>query len=442
MQSSDAMIPANPVLRKQAIAARTTLLEGEVTSLQMKLRDMYSGQAYSRSYPMVGPIGGEATINFISTLHTWQRMDAGAPRDIVINLNSYGEFDSHGRPSFTDSFAIIDAIRRFQSKGHRVIVQVTGTAALQAAAIMQIADERVITPNSWILLTEASFGGFQVNSEAARDEIRFRKDLATQADSFILDNSKIDPATFKEKTEYERQWWIDADEAVELGLVDRVGVVSAQPFKMPELPVAFSDDDSPEDRLAKADILRNFLRGHIQESELRGLEIETMNPRELYFFGEVNHISTGMAIMSLQKFARSPHAEIDLYLNSPGGSVHDGLALMDVMTEVKAGGHKINVIVLGQAASMGGFILQAASHRVMGKNARILIHRISKIFRGTSSQLDEQEEQMQRLESQALPLLAARSNLTVEDIQKRSEKNDWWIGADEALELGLVDEVI
>ena len=127
MQSSDAMIPANPVLRKQAIAARTTLLEGEVTSLQMKLRDMYSGQSYSRAYPLVGPIGGEATINFISTLHTWQRMDHGAPRDIVINLNSYGEFDAHGRPSFTDSFAMIDAIRRFQAKGHRVIVQVTMT---------------------------------------------------------------------------------------------------------------------------------------------------------------------------------------------------------------------------------------------------------------------------------------------------------------------------
>lgn len=78
----------------------------------------------------MGPIGGEATLNFISTLHTWQRLD-DKPRDIVINLNSYGEQDQFGA-SFTDSFAIIDAIRRFQSKGHRVIVQVTGTAALQA----------------------------------------------------------------------------------------------------------------------------------------------------------------------------------------------------------------------------------------------------------------------------------------------------------------------
>lgn len=440
MQETDVMANVNPALRDLSVATRTALLEGEVRTLQMKLQDIYSGRSYARTYPLVGPIGGESTLNFISTLHTWQRLD-DKPRDIVINLNSYGEQDQFGA-SFTDSFAIIDAIRRFQSKGHRVIVQVTGTAALQAAAVMQIADERVITPNSWIMLSESSFPGFHSGSDAARDEIRFRKDLAAQADRFLLERSTINAETLKAKTEYEKQWWINAQEARELGLVDRVGVHSAQPFEMPEMPVTIGDDDSPADKLAKADILRNFLRAHIQKSELRALEVETLNPREIYFFGEVNHVSTGMTILSLQKFARSPQAEVDFYLNTPGGSVHDGLALMDVMQEVRAGGHKINVIVLGQAASMGGFILQAASHRVMGKNARILIHRISRIFRGTGSQLEEQEEQMAKLEAQALPLLAARSKLTVEEIQKRSEKNDWWIGSDEALELGLVDEVI
>jgi len=102
----------------------------------------------------------------------------------------------------------------------------------------------------------------------------------------------------------------------------------------------------------------------------------------------------------------------------------------------------VNIVVLGQAASMAGFLLQSASKRVMGKNARILIHRISRIFGGGGSQLDDQEEQMKRLEAQALPLLAKRSKLTFEQIQERSRSHDWWLTADEALELELVDEVV
>ena len=90
---------------------------------------------------------------------------------------------------------------------------------------------------------------------------------------------------------------------------------------------------------------------------------------------------------------------------------------------------------------MGGFILQSGTRRVMGQNARILIHRISRTFGGGSSELEDQEEEMRRLEAQALPLLAGRSKLTVDDIRKRSEHRDWWLTASEALELGFVDEV-
>ena len=428
-------------LQEASLKARASLLGGDVRALEMRLRDLYTSAAFTRTYPLVGPLGGELSLDLITSLHSWQRTE-DEPRDVVINLNSDGEYDQFGH-RFTDTFALIDVIRRFQSKGHKVIIQVTGTASRQAVALLQIADERIITPSSYIILAESQFPGFHSGSDGARDEIKFRKSLEEQANAFLLNRTKISAEQLKDKTEHDQSWMVSADEALKLGIVDRVGVHKADPYPFPDMPIAISGNETTAELVAKYDIQRNFLRSLLNEKEIRELEAATQSPRELYFFGGVSHVSCGRAIMSLQRFAHAcKPCEVDFYLNSPGGSVHDGLSLMDVMEEVKASGHKINVIVLGQAASMGGFILQAASHRVIGKNARVLIHRISRIFRGTGSQLEQQEEQMARLEAQALPRLAARSKLSVEQIQEKCDKNDWWLTAEEALEHGFVDEII
>ncbi|MBI1272361.1 hypothetical protein GC174_18200 [bacterium] len=423
------------------LSSRCQALESEVRSLELELRKYYSGVNCARNYPMVGPIVSEAALAFISSTHAWHRFDGDILQDIVIQLNSEGEFDDFGN-SFTDTFAIIDAIRRLQSKGHRVIVQVTGTASRQAVAILQIADYRVITPNSAIMLTESTFPGFHRDSSSSRDEIRYRKELEAHANRFIIQRSQITAEDLKANTEYQKEWWFNAQESLDYGLVDMVGVYPSGALVVPPYPVQIEASDTLQIRKQKLSIQKNFLRYHLDQGEIKEMEVMLENPRNLYFFGEVNHISAGTTIIKLQEYSRLSHSVVDIYLNTPGGSVHDGLALMDVMEELKAAGHIVNLIVLGQAASMGGFILQAASRRVMGANARILIHRISRIFGGGGSQIEDQDAQMKRLEEQAMPLLAARTNLSVEEILERTNKQDWWITAKEALELGLIDEII
>jgi ATP-dependent Clp protease protease subunit len=139
---------------------------------------------------------------------------------------------------------------------------------------------------------------------------------------------------------------------------------------------------------------------------------------------------------------RDPTAPITVVFNSPGGSVLDGLALFDYLRQLRAAGHVITTVALGRAASMGAVLLQAGDHRVIGANAFLLVHEVSNLSSGKVSEMADGVEFSRRLQRRLVAILADRSPLTEVQIQRRWERKEWWLDAEEAVSLGLADNVL
>jgi len=160
------------------------------------------------------------------------------------------------------------------------------------------------------------------------------------------------------------------------------------------------------------------------------------------FIGVVNSGSVQYCVQSLTQWARrDPGCDITIIFNSPGGSVIEGLALYDCISELKAKGHTFTTMARGYAASMGGILLQAGDKRIVGPNAHILIHEVSSGAIGKTSEIKDELAFIERLQARCVAILAEKSTLTVQQIKRRWTKTDWWLDADEAVSLGFADEI-
>jgi ATP-dependent Clp protease, protease subunit len=138
--------------------------------------------------------------------------------------------------------------------------------------------------------------------------------------------------------------------------------------------------------------------------------------------------------------SEDPDKDVSLYINSPGGSVTAGLAIYDTMQYVKP---QVSTICLGQAASMGAFLLAggAPGKRFAVPNARIMIHQLSGGYQGTGSDIEIQARETLRLKSRLNELLARHTRQPLERIEKDTDR-DYFMGPGEAKEYGVIDDVI
>lgn len=157
-------------------------------------------------------------------------------------------------------------------------------------------------------------------------------------------------------------------------------------------------------------------------------------------------INTGSAewfMGSLRKLSRMyPGRPIVIELNSPGGSINEGLAMFDEVLRVRAEGHHVTIRVRGEACSMAIILLQAADVRQMGPNSWLMFHESAGGAEGKQSEIADAAELMSRYQDQLAGLLAARSNKPKSHFVKlyKARKDVWW-NADESLALGLVDAI-
>jgi ATP-dependent Clp protease, protease subunit len=135
-----------------------------------------------------------------------------------------------------------------------------------------------------------------------------------------------------------------------------------------------------------------------------------------------------------------PKADIWLYINSPGGSVTAGMAIYDTMQFVRP---DVGTICMGLAASMGQFLLcaGAAGKRYALPHTRIMMHQPSGGLRGQAADIAIQAEQMLHIKRLLAERIAEHTGQTPEKIQEDSER-DRWFTAEQAMEYGLVDQVI
>lgn len=143
-------------------------------------------------------------------------------------------------------------------------------------------------------------------------------------------------------------------------------------------------------------------------------------------------------ILFLEK--ENPDADIDVYVNSPGGSVTAGMAIYDVIRHVKC---PVATTCVGMAASMGTAILVAGTRgkRYAMPNARIMIHQTSGGYRGTMTDARIYLEEMAKMNETYVRLIAEGTGKEPEQVRKDLDR-DYWMSADEAKAYGIVDEII
>jgi ATP-dependent Clp protease protease subunit len=138
--------------------------------------------------------------------------------------------------------------------------------------------------------------------------------------------------------------------------------------------------------------------------------------------------------------SEDPEREINMYINSPGGSVTAGLAIYDTMQFVRP---PVSTLCVGQAASMGAVLLAAGAKgkRYALPNARIMIHQLSGGFEGQAADIDIQAREALRLRELLNEILANHTGQTMKKIEKDTDRDNF-LSAAQAVEYGLIDEVI
>ena len=166
-----------------------------------------------------------------------------------------------------------------------------------------------------------------------------------------------------------------------------------------------------------------------------------LNDRIIFLGEEVNATTASLVVAQLLYLeAQDPDKEIQLYINSPGGSVTDGMAIYDTMQYVKC---DVSPICVGMAASMGAFLLSAGTkgRRLALPNAEIMIHQPSA---GTKGQVTDMAIHLRRLEiikKRLNHIMAENTGKDVETVTADCERDNF-MTAEEAKEYGLIDKVI
>ena len=166
-----------------------------------------------------------------------------------------------------------------------------------------------------------------------------------------------------------------------------------------------------------------------------------LNDRIIFLGEEVNATTASLVVAQMLYLeAQDPDKDIQFYINSPGGSVTDGMAIYDTMQYVKC---DVSTICIGMAASMGAFLLSAGAKgkRLALPNAEIMIHQPSGGTRGQASDIKIQAEWMLRTREKLNRILAANTGKSIEQIAVDTERDNF-MSAEEALSYGLIDKVI
>ena len=166
-----------------------------------------------------------------------------------------------------------------------------------------------------------------------------------------------------------------------------------------------------------------------------------LNDRIIMLHEEVNAATASLVVAQLLFLeGQDPNKDISLYINSPGGSVTDGMAIYDTMQYIKC---DVSTICMGMAASMGAFLLAAGTKgkRYALPNADIMIHQPSGGAQGQATDIEIHTQHILRTKQKLNEILAANTGQPL-DVIKRDTERDNFMTAQQALEYGLIDKVI
>ena len=165
-----------------------------------------------------------------------------------------------------------------------------------------------------------------------------------------------------------------------------------------------------------------------------------LKERIVFLCGPVDDVVANLIMAQLLWLeSENPDKDIHLYINSPGGSVTAGLSVYDTMQFVRC---DIATMCVGQAASMGAFLLAAGAEgkRVSLPNSRIMLHQPSGGSQGVAADIEIQAREIVLIRTRLNEILAEHTSQAIEKIAEDTDR-DYWMNPEEALEYGLVDTV-
>lgn len=197
------------------------------------------------------------------------------------------------------------------------------------------------------------------------------------------------------------------------------------------------------------------MRNEIEKSNLVPTVIETTNRGEraydifsrllkeriVMLSEEVNNVTASLITAQLLFLeAEDPDKDIQFYINSPGGSVSDGLMIFDTMQHIKP---DVQTICMGMSASMGAFLLAAGAKgkRFMLPNAEVMIHQPSGGTQGQATDIQIAAKHIQKTKDRLNRLMSEMTGQKLETIEKDMDRDNW-LTAEEAIEYGIVDQIM
>lgn len=166
-----------------------------------------------------------------------------------------------------------------------------------------------------------------------------------------------------------------------------------------------------------------------------------LRERVVFMVGPVNDMTANVVVAQLLFLeSENPDKDISLYINSPGGSVSAGLAIFDTMKFVKP---DVSTLCIGQAASMGAFLLSAGAKgkRFCLPNSRVMIHQPLGGYQGQASDIEIHAKEILYLRSKLNQLLAEHTGQSIEVIERDTDRDNF-MSAEQSVNYGLVDKVL
>jgi ATP-dependent Clp protease protease subunit len=166
-----------------------------------------------------------------------------------------------------------------------------------------------------------------------------------------------------------------------------------------------------------------------------------LKERVIFLVGPVNDATANLVVAQMLFLeSENPDKDIYFYINSPGGSVSAGMAIYDTMQFIKP---DVSTLCIGQAASMGAFLLTAGTHgkRFCLPNSRVMIHQPLGGFQGQASDIAIHAKEILYLKGRLNGMLAQHSGQSLETIERDTDRDNF-MSADDAVSYGLVDKVL
>jgi len=195
-------------------------------------------------------------------------------------------------------------------------------------------------------------------------------------------------------------------------------------------------------------MLENSLVPYVVEQTSKGersydIFSRLLKDRIIFLSEDVNHATASLVVAQLLFLeSEDPDREISFYINSPGGSITDGMAIFDTINYIKC---PVSTICVGLAASMGAFLLAAGTkgRRFATPNAEIMIHQplISGGLSGQTTEIKIHADHMVKTREKLNKILSERTGKPLEQIEKDTERDNF-MTAQQALEYGIIDGIM